>query len=219
MKNLIINMTTLKINILDYGCGNLLSLKRSYEHLGFNSNISKDLKEILEGDVLILPGVGSFGNAMQSLKKLELIKTIKEFAETEKPILGICLGMQILLTEGYEFGKFDGLNLIPGKVEKIKDNLNPKMKLPHIGWNNIEVGSGMSKFISLYDKKKFYFVHNYFANTKNENDTIATCNYSGIRIAAIIQKKNIIGCQFHPEKSGEIGLQFLKSFCQNHKEL
>ena len=205
--------------IIDYGVGNLYSLRKAIEFLGIEVNISNNPETIKKASHIFLPGVGSFGNAMQSLKKLELIKTIKEFAETEKPILGICLGMQILLTEGYEFGKFDGLNLIPGKVEKIKDNLNPKMKLPHIGWNNIEVGSGMSKFISLYDKKKFYFVHNYFANTKNENDTIATCNYSGIRIAAIIQKKNIIGCQFHPEKSGEIGLQFLKSFCQNHKEL
>ena len=201
------------ITIVDYGCGNLLSIKRGLEKIGYNSKISDNANDILSSTHLILPGVGAFGNAMDLLKKKTLEKTLKKYAiEKNKPLLGICLGMQLLLSRGYEFGKFNGLNFIPGDVKNINEVSKIQLKVPNIGWNNIQINKN-NKLYNHFNNLSFYFVHSYVSITENKADTVAYCNYFDADIPSIIQKNKIIGCQFHPEKSGENGLKFLKTFC------
>ena len=200
-----------KITIIDYGCGNILSISRALEKIGYSSLFSKDKNEIIESDFLILPGVGSFKQAMSLLNKDNLKYIIKQAVLDKRiPLLGICLGMQILLTKSFEEGKFEGLNLIEGEVVKIKSLKNNKIPIPNINWCNLNFKNNIKEnFIELEDKS-FYFIHSYMAVTKNIKNTIATAKYKNVNIPSIIKSKNIIGCQFHPEKSGQNGLKFLK---------
>ena len=200
-----------KITIIDYGCGNILSISRALEKIGYSSLFSKDKNEIIESDFLILPGVGSFKQAMSLLNKDNLKYIIKQAVLDKRiPLLGICLGMQILLTKSFEEGKFEGLNLIEGEVVKIKSLKNNKIPIPNINWCNLNFKNNIKEnFIELEDKS-FYFIHSYMAVTKNIKNTIATAKYKNVNIPSIIKSKNIIGCQFHPEKSGQNGLNFLK---------
>lgn len=200
-----------KITIIDYGCGNILSISRALEKIGYSSLFSKDKNEIIESDFLILPGVGSFKQAMSLLNKDNLKYIIKQAVLDKRiPLLGICLGMQILLTKSFEEGKFEGLNLIEGEVVKIKSLKNNKIPIPNINWCNLNFKNNIKEnFIELEDKS-FYFIHSYMAVTKNIKNTIATAKYKNVNIPSIIKSRNIIGCQFHPEKSGQNGLNFLK---------
>ncbi len=200
-----------KITIIDYGCGNILSISRALEKIGYSSLFSKDKNEIIESDFLILPGVGSFKQAMSLLNKDNLKYIIKQAVLDKRiPLLGICLGMQILLTKSFEEGKFEGLNLIEGEVVKIKSLKNNKIPIPNINWCNLNFKNNIKEnFIELEDKS-FYFIHSYMAITKNIENTIATAKYKNVNIPSVIKSKNIIGCQFHPEKSGQNGLNFLK---------
>ncbi len=202
-----------KITIIDYGCGNLLSIKRGLEKIGFNSEISDDENTILNSTHLILPGVGAFGNAMSLLRKKNLEKIIIEYSiNKKKPLLGICLGMQLLLSKSYEFGQYDGLNLIPGEVKNINEVSDKELKVPNIGWNEITIEKS-NNLLKNFDNKSFYFVHSFISLTDKKIDTVAHCKYFNLPIPSIIQKDKIIGCQFHPEKSGENGLNFLRTFC------
>ena len=205
-----------KITIIDYGCGNILSLRRGLKEVGFSSEITNDNKKILGSDFLILPGVGAFENAMNLLNKNNLVDTLKEYVlHKKKTILGICLGMQIFLTKSYEMGEHKGLNFIEGEVKKINhDNKIKNLKVPHISWNEIFLNENAQEIKKLNKNilnKSYYFVHSYLAITKKKNDTLAYCQYFDIKIPAIINYENILGCQFHPEKSGKNGLQFLKN--------
>jgi len=207
-----------KISIIDYGCGNLLSLVRAIEFIGYEGEITSDSKKILNSTHVILPGVGSFGNAMQKLEEYNLVSAILEYAQSNKPLLGICLGMQVLFTSGNEFGFNKGLDLIKGDVIKIASTKSSKIKIPHVGWNEIYPSNEKKEWESkILDNnlvgKSFYFVHSYIGLTKNLKETIATCNYEDVTIPSVIAFKNIFGCQFHPEKSGKNGLQVLKNFC------
>jgi len=204
-----------KITIINYGCGNILSLKRALQEIGFVSNVSNNEKKILESDFLILPGVGSFSKAMNLLHEHNLINTLREYViQRKKMILGICLGMQIFLTKSYEMGEHEGLNFIDGKVISLKKFTKKKMiKSPHTSWNELYFNKKV-KFELLDSnllKKDFYFVHSYLAITKEKKNTYAFSKYYDVQIPAIIGKNNIIGCQFHPEKSGINGLNFLKN--------
>lgn len=204
------------VSIIDYGCGNILSIKRAVEFIGFKAELTSDSESILKSDSIILPGVGAFGNAINLLKKKKLINVIKNFSLNEKkPLLGICLGMQLLLSKSFEFGEHSGLNLIPGEVIKLslKDKKN---KIPHIGWKSVFFKEKNIIFDKKFDKKEFYFVHSFVVQTKDINNTIATCKYYERNIASVIKLNNILGCQFHPEKSRENGLEFLKSFCSSN---
>ena len=208
-----------KITIIDYGCSNILSLVRALEFLGYKGEVTSDYKEILNSSHVILPGVGAFGNAMKKLEEHNLCQPILEYAKLNKPLLGICLGMQILLTKGHEFGTHKGLELIEGEVIKISDKKNEKIKIPHIGWNEIYPCNDKKKWENKILKddligKSFYFVHSFVGKTKNLDSTIAICDYSGISIPAVVSVNNIFGCQFHPEKSGQNGLKVLKNFCE-----
>tara|TARA_B100000029_G_scaffold480030_1_gene527667 strand:+ start:1960 stop:2601 length:642 start_codon:yes stop_codon:yes gene_type:complete len=209
-----------KIVIIDYGCGNILNLVRALDFLGYKSEATKDKKKIINSSHLILPGVGAFGNAMQLLEKNDLIETIKEYVKFgKKPLLGICLGMQVLLSKSKEHGIHKGLNLIEGEVIKIASSNQEKIKVPHIGWNEIYPNKDIKALDNkFFDKaiigKSFYFVHSYIGITTNPQFTLASCNYSGVNIPSVIKSENIMGCQFHPEKSDKNGLKFLQNFCE-----
>lgn len=176
-----------KIVIIDYGCGNILSLQRALSKVKFNSILTREINEIETATHLILPGVGAFGNAMDLLKKYELIDSIKNHHYEEKPLLGICLGMQLLLSKSYEFGIHDGLNLIDGIVEKIFTE-EKKVKIPHIGWSQVQFEHELEKFKN-FNEKNFYFVHSFIAKTFDAKNTIAYTNLLGLKIPSIIKKK------------------------------
>ena len=208
-----------KITIIDYGCGNILNLIRAIEFLGYEAETTRDKEKIIDSSHVILPGVGAFENAIRQFEKYNLRNTILEYTKLNKPLLGICLGMQILLTVSYEFGTHKGLNLIEGEVIKISNKKNREIKIPHIGWNEIYLNKEKKEWKNKILKsssigKSFYFVHSFVCITKDYDSTIAVCNYSDISIPAVIATGNVFGCQFHPEKSGDNGLAVLKNFCE-----
>ena len=212
-------MLSKKITIIDYGCGNILNLARAIKFIGYEVDITHDKNKIINSSYVILPGVGAFGNAMKQIEKYNLHNTILEYAKSNKPLLGICLGMQILLTVSYEFGVHKGLGLIEGKVIKISNEKNKEIKIPHMGWNEIYPNNNKKEWKNKILKnssigKSFYFVHSFVCITKDYDSTIAVCNYSDISIPAVIATGNVFGCQFHPEKSADNGLAVLKNFCE-----
>ena len=212
-------MLSKKITIIDYGCGNILNLARAIKFIGYEVDITHDKNKIINSSYVILPGVGAFGNAMKQIEKYNLHNTILEYAKSNKPLLGICLGMQILLTVSYEFGVHKGLGLIEGKVIKISNEKNKEIKIPHMGWNEIYPNNNKKEWKNKILKsssigKSFYFVHSFVCITKDYDSTIAVCNYSDISIPAVIATGNVYGCQFHPEKSADNGLIVLKNFCE-----
>mgnify|MGYP001477752066 CR=1 FL=1 len=205
-----------KISVLNYGCGNLLSIGRSIKEVGYDVKIIENQEEIEKAEFLVLPGVGAFKNAMDLLKNKNLTESVKNYALIKKkPILGICLGMQLLLTKSFEMGEHLGLDLIKGKNVLIKTDIrNIKFKVPHIDWEEVRLyNNTLSKnsILKNLNGKSFYFVHSYMASLENLDNLIALCQYHDVKIPAIIQSDNIIGCQFHPEKSGINGLNLLKN--------
>lgn len=206
---------TLEIGILDYGAGNMINVSRAIEHLGLEYRLvssSDDLKKI---DKLIIPGVGAFPVAMDNLSKLGLINPLIEFANNGNPVLGICLGMQMLFDESEEKGITPGLGLLKGSIQKIPSTSKSKpiVKVPHVGWNDLIINNHQSKIIKRVDSAdSVYFVHSFMVNEYVDNNLIAYCSYENIKIPAIVEHNNIIGCQFHPEKSGKVGLNILNNF-------
>lgn len=200
------------IAIIDYGVGNLFSLSSSFAAVGADSRITSSMDEIRAADKLILPGVGAFGDAAAKLKKTGLDTVIKEEVKKGKPLLGICLGMQLLFEKSYEFGEYEGLGLISGEVVPMKGRLPADLKIPHIGWNALSLYGKSPIFRYLKDGDHMYFVHSFFAD-RCEESVIAKTEY-GISLTAAVGRDNIFGCQFHPEKSGDKGLLILKAFCE-----
>ncbi|MDR1134794.1 MAG: imidazole glycerol phosphate synthase subunit HisH [Clostridiales Family XIII bacterium] len=194
------------IAIIDYGAGNLFSVKNALDFLGFESVISSEKGQLAEAEKLILPGVGAFPDAMGKLESAGLIDTIINMSE-KKPLLGICLGMQILFEWGYEFEKTRGLGLIAGKVERINA---PGLKIPHMGWSDVRRAAECPLAAGVSEGDRLYFVHSYKAVTDMENISLYT-EYGDL-IPGLVFKGNVFGCQFHPEKSGGIGLRILKNF-------
>lgn len=195
------------IAIVDYGAGNIFSVKNALDYLEFDNALTSDKKVIENADAIILPGVGAFPSAMKMLEQSGLVETLKSEA-LKKPFLGICLGMQMLFSKGYEFGEYDGLGLIDGKVDKI---IAPDLNIPHMGWNKLEVLNDCPLLANLADDSYVYFVHSYQAYCDDKNIS-AYCEYSGKIPALVFNGDNVYGAQFHPEKSGETGLQILKNF-------
>ena len=194
------------IAIIDYGAGNIFSVKNALDYIGLPNILTNNKEDLINADGLILPGVGAFPSAMKMLKETELIDTIKEQAKF-KPFLGICLGMQLIFSKGYEFEECDGLGLIEGTVELMEE---PNLSIPHIGWNKLEVQNECPLLNGLSEDEYVYFVHSYKAHCADENIS-AFCEY-GHKVPALVFKGNIYGAQFHPEKSGDVGLQILKNF-------
>lgn len=200
------------IVIIDYGMGNLKSVRNALNYLGIENKISDDYDEIRKADALILPGVGAFPDAMDTIEKLGLDKVIKEETEKGKYLLGICLGMQLLFEKGYEGLERTGLGFIKGNVVKMKDDREKNVKIPHIGWNNLKYNRKDILFKNIDEGKYVYYVHSYFAQSYNDEDLVAYSEYGENKIPGIIRRNNIIGAQFHPEKSGTVGLDILKNF-------
>lgn len=200
------------IAIVDYGVGNLFSLTSSFAMIGKDARPTGDPEEILRAEKIILPGVGAFGDAIAKLRATGLDKVILEAAERGTPILGICLGMQLLFERSFEYGEYEGLGLIKGEVKPISGVIPASLKIPHIGWNALNFSERKSPlFKYIKDGDFVYFVHSYYAENCDEA-VIATAEY-GAPLTAAVESGHVFGCQFHPEKSGEVGLNILRGFC------
>lgn len=203
------------IAIIDYDAGNLRSVEKAFGAVGEECVITRNHSEILGADRVILPGVGSFGMAMEQLKKYELDKVIHEVAESGKPFLGICLGLQLLFEGSDESSGVEGLHILDGRILRIPDKEG--LKIPHIGWNSLELKNNGRLFRNLpieQGKQPYvYFVHSYYLKAQDESIVKATTDYS-VEIHASVEKDNIFACQFHPEKSSAVGLRILKNFAQ-----
>lgn len=197
------------VAIIDYGAGNLMSVKKALDYIGAENEITMDKDKILSASHIILPGVGSFGDAMKSMESRGLIETVKAAALSGKPFLGICLGLQLLFSESGESKGVDGLSLLNGEIVSIPKNMG--LKVPHIGWNSVSIKQKDGVFKDIPDESYFYFVHSYYLKNADENDVAATAEY-GVNIQCAVQRGNLCATQFHPEKSGEAGLKLLKNF-------
>lgn len=203
------------IAVVDYGVGNLFSLKSSLASIGAEAVVSGDEKVIRSADKILLPGVGAFEDAARKLRECGLDKVICDEAAKGKPILGICLGMQMLFEKSFEYGEHEGLGLIKGEVRPISEVIGEGLKIPHIGWNALNFPKNKEKnelFKYLNEGDFVYFVHSYYG-ANCEESVIATSEY-GAPLTAAVAMGNVYGCQFHPEKSGEVGLKILKAFCE-----
>lgn len=204
------------VAIVDYGVGNLFSLESSFAAIGAEVTVTADPAVLKAADQIILPGVGAFEDAAKKLRSTGLDRILKDLAAAGKPLMGICLGMQMLFDKSYEYGEHEGLGLIPGSVEPIANVIPADLKIPHIGWNalNIRRPSPLWRYISPGDC--VYFVHSYYA-THCDDHVIATSEY-GAELTAAVANKNVYGCQFHPEKSGAVGLNILRAFVELKEE-
>ncbi len=209
-----------KITIIDYGINNLESIKMAFNSLGYKALLTSDPKELELSDKIILPGVGSFEKGMKELKKIKIIDSLEKAFINNKPILGICLGMQMLMERSEEFGTHKGLGFIKGDVKKLPEGEgNVKIrKIPNVGWNKLSINEKSSSIykniiMESYEKKfYFYFTHSFFAKPLENNNVLCTTNYNEFKFASVITCNNLIGCQFHPEKSGKSGLKLLQKF-------
>lgn len=200
------------IAIIDYGAGNIQSVYKALKFIGADCKVTSDKDEVLNADGAILPGVGSFGDAMDTMTKRGIKDTIIEYTKSGKPFLGICLGLQLLFPESEETPGVKGLDIFKGTITKIP-NQNRTLKIPHMGWNNISIKQKNGIFKGIEGKPYVYFVHSFYLKAQDKDIVAATTQY-GVEIDAAVQKGNIIATQFHPEKSGEVGLKMLKNFVE-----
>ena len=206
------------VTIIDYGVGNLFSLGSSFGALGVTATVTSDPADLATAERIILPGVGAFEDAAEKLFSSGLADVVINQAKSGKPLLGICLGMQLLFEKSFEYGEHKGLGLIKGEIRPIKEVIPNDYKIPHIGWNALEISGekdGLFKYINNGDC--VYFVHSYYG-ADCADSVIATAEY-GANLTAAVAKGNVYGCQFHPEKSGEVGLKILKAFCETEVQL
>ena len=201
------------IAIIDYGIGNLFSLKSSFYRIGENAVVTSDKAIIEAADRIILPGVGAFEDAAKKLRDSGLDKVVKSEVDIGKPLMGICLGMQMLFEKSFEYGEHEGLGLIKGEVVPMLGKVPAELKIPHMGWNKLEFKGKKDELFKYINEGDFvYFVHSFYGADCDEA-VIATAEY-GIDITAAVRRDNVWGCQFHPEKSGKVGLAILKAFCE-----
>jgi len=202
------------IAIIDYGMGNLRSVQKGFEKVGFDAVVTADPKVVLEAERIVLPGVGAFRDCMKNLEQAGFVEPILKVIADGRPFLGICVGMQLLLTDSVEFGLYQGLNVIPGHVLRFPDGMEEngeKLKVPHMGWNQLSIRRPAPIFAGTEDDTNVYFVHSYYEMPDNEAYVAATSTY-GLQFCAAIWKDNVVATQFHPEKSQEAGLKILKNF-------
>ena len=197
------------ITIVDYGMGNLRSVQKAFEKVGSQAVISCRPEEISQASKLVLPGVGAFRDAIHALKEQSLVEPILEQIQSGKPFLGICLGLQLLFETSYEDGEYEGLGVIPGKVVRFQDQ--PGLKIPHMGWNQIEPTAPHPILAGIPEQEYFYFVHSYYVAPEEESVVAAYTDY-GCRFASMVARDNIVAAQFHPEKSQSVGLKLLENF-------
>lgn len=197
------------IAIVDYGMGNLHSVSKAIERLGYEAQVTSKKEEIMGASGVVLPGVGAYGDAMQHLRETGLDKVMREVQEKEIPLLGICLGMQLLFSSSEEHGQHEGLNILPGRVVKFEDRSS--YKVPHMGWNELQFKQRENPLFHDLTEGYVYFVHSYHVEPENNTDLLAVTDY-GFPVTAIAGRGSVYGMQFHPEKSGELGMQLLKNF-------
>lgn len=200
------------VAIIDYGAGNLSSVKKALDYLGAESEITQDKEKILTASHVILPGVGSFGDAMHSMQERGLVETVKTAALSGKPFLGICLGLQLLFESSDESPDVKGLGILNGKIITIPKDTG--LKVPHMGWNSVSLKQNNGIFSNIEDNSYFYFVHSYYLDGADEDVIAATAEY-GVTIECAVQKGNLCATQFHPEKSSKIGLKLLENFLKS----
>jgi glutamine amidotransferase len=212
-------MAMIEVTVIDYGVGNLLSVSRALEHCGAKVTVTADPQSILSASRLVLPGVGAFADGMAALKANCLDTVVRQVASKGTPLLGICLGMQLLFDESEEFGATTGLGVIPGRVVNIPSitSKGESQKIPHIGWNELVVPDMTRPWqadllTNVAPGEAVYFVHSFMAAPASNSHRVADCIYGGIQISAVVQRENVVGCQFHPEKSGIVGLTILRNF-------
>ncbi len=198
--------------IVDYGVGNLFSLVSSLKAIGVEVTVTADEATLRAADRIILPGVGAFGDAIAKLREAGLDALLTELAAAGKPLMGICLGMQLLFEKSHEYGEHTGLGLLPGEVIPMRGRLQPGLMIPHIGWNALHIKRANPLCKYIHDGDHVYFVHSFFVEGDNPA-TVATAEY-GEEVTGMVMKGAVFGCQFHPEKSGEIGLNILRAFCE-----
>ena len=199
--------------IVDYGVGNLFSLSSSLKALGLETEVTRDASRLRAADRIILPGVGAFGDAKAKLDDTGLVPVIREEAE-RKPLLGICLGMQLLFDRGFEYGEHPGLGLVPGQVVDLHDDLEDKtLKVPHMGWNSLQIVKDDPLFKYFSDGEYVYYVHSFYARDCAAS-TLGTSRYGNVAVTGAVRNGNVWGTQFHPEKSGDAGLRLLKAFAE-----
>ena len=198
------------VGIIDYGVGNLFSLQSSFKAIGEEAFVSGDAEMLSRADRLVLPGVGAFEDAANKLRASGLDSFVRQQAAGGKPLLGICLGMQMLFEKSFEYGEHQGLGLLKGQVVPMTGKIDPELKIPHMGWNALEVKQG--KLLVDVNEQYVYFVHSFFA--EGCEDSLSAVTEYDIPITAAVEKGNIFGCQFHPEKSGNVGLSILRKFCE-----
>lgn len=198
------------VGIIDYGVGNLFSLRSSFAAIGQDAFVSGEAEELEKADRLILPGVGAFEDAADKLRRSGLDAFVRRQAAAGKPLMGICLGMQLLFEKSYEYGCHEGLGLLKGQVVAMAGRIPAGLKIPHMGWNRLRVKQG--RLLGPMDGEYVYFVHSFYA--EGCEDSLAAVTDYGIPIAAAVEKGNVFGCQFHPEKSGSVGLSILRRFCE-----
>ncbi|MFI3205728.1 MAG: imidazole glycerol phosphate synthase subunit HisH [Clostridia bacterium] len=198
------------ITIIDYGAGNIASVIKAFNFLGIETELTDDIDKIANADACVLPGVGSFGDAMDNINKRRLLKPIKDFIASGKPFLGICLGLQLLFERSEESPGVEGLSVLKGEIVKIPSDLG--VKVPHIGWNSLEYQNKGDIFENSEDEAYVYFVHSFYL--KAEEDIVTSTADYGVKIHASVQKGNLSACQFHPEKSGKTGLKLLENFAR-----
>ena len=197
------------VGIIDYGVGNLFSLCSSFQAIGEEAFVSGDPERLKQADRLVLPGVGAFEDAAKKLRDSGMADFVRSQAAEGKPLLGICLGMQLLFEKSYEYGEHEGLGLLKGQVIPMAGRISPGLKIPHMGWNKLEVTQG--RLLEGVNGEFVYFVHSYYAD--GCGDSLAAVTEYGAPITAAVEQGNIFGCQFHPEKSGNVGLRILRAFC------
>lgn len=203
------------VAIIDYDAGNIKSVEKALQYLGQDVIVTRSDKEILSADAVILPGVGAFGDAMRKLQNYNLIPVIHQVIDHGTPFLGICLGLQLLFDESEESPGVKGLGILPGKIKRIPEGNG--LKIPHIGWNSLEFPKQGKLYGNLINKPYVYFVHSYYLEADDPSIVVATTEYN-VTIHASVEKDNIFACQFHPEKSSDVGLQILKNFLDIQKE-
>jgi glutamine amidotransferase len=204
------------ITIVDYGMGNLRSVHKAVERVGYDAQVTADPEEVLNASKIILPGVGAFRDCMRNLEEFRLLEPVVKSIETGKPFLGICLGLQLLFEESDEFGLHKGMGILPGRVTRFPEDIqdpetNQPYPIPHMGWNTIKIKKEIPLFAGIENNSFFYFVHSYYALPQDPTDIAATTPY-GIEFACAVQRDNIYAVQFHPEKSQEVGLRLLRNF-------
>ncbi len=203
------------INIIDYEMGNLRSVANAFECLGLKARISSDPQDIISADKVVLPGVGAFRDCIDNLRQGGFVSPLLEHIDTGKPLLGICVGMQMLFDESDEFGCHQGLGLIPGRVVRFPADMveqGERLKVPHMGWNTLELRKPSPLFKGIADGSYVYFVHSYYCAAADQQDVAANCRYGDIEFCASLWRNNIMATQFHPEKSQELGLKIFRNF-------